>query len=117
MNYDLCMPIGETTITYQNNDYIITNLNDHGHVCGVQEHYDKNNEKISLKHEFINPNLEWTKAKNSTFYIFDDENSIENVLTKSFESYYVCQHLGKLFGIHCQEILMEKIDGFPMSDF
>ena len=69
---------------YQNNEYVIINLNSHGHVCGVQEYYNENNAKISLKHEFINPNLEWTKAKNSTFYIFDDDRSIENVLTKNF---------------------------------
>ena len=103
-------------IMYQNNEYIIINLNSHGHVCDVQEYFDKNNEKISLKHEFINPNLRWTKVKNSTFYKFDDEKSRKNVLTKNFEIYYVCQHLGKLFGIHCQEILMERIDGFPMSN-
>ena len=109
------MPTGETTVTYENSEYIIIDLNNKGNICGVQEYFDEKNEKVSIKHKFINPALEWTKVDNSTFYAFNEKIDKKNVLTKNFEKYYTCQHLGKLFAIYCQEISMKIIDGFPMG--
>ena len=110
-------PLGETTIVYENNQYTIISLNNHGHICGVQEYFNERKRKIKINHAFIDPELQWTKAENSTFFSFYDKISDKTILTEKFKKYYTCQHLGKLFAMYCHEISMKIIDGFPIGIF
>ena len=85
------MPPGETTIVYDNNEYVNINLNNHGHICGIQEYFSERKRKIKINHAFIDPELQWTKAENSTLYSFYDKISDKTILQpQQFTSKRLC---------------------------